>query len=104
MRRSSVDLPQPERPRMPRISFPRSSKVTPSSTTSSPPPGRGNERRRLLTERMGVSGMVGSSAYAEALLGMAIERPPEQPVEQHDKGAHDSDAEDNSRVVGFGGS
>src|SRR6267378_6430716 len=107
MMRSSVDLPDPERPSRPTISRERIVRSTFSSTSRSSPLPFGNDRqtprisRRLVClVRSSMSSPL--SAEAKATLSEGIERPPEQPVEERHQNAHDGDAENDPReVTGF---
>src|ERR1700751_1582736 len=85
MMRSSVDLPEPERPSRPTISPERIVRSTFSSTSKSSPLPFGKDRQTL---RMSISVddessmMVSGSAEAQAAFAEGVKRPPDQPVEQ----------------------
>src|SRR5579872_4845228 len=99
MSRSSVDLPEPERPSRPTISPGRSVNPTWSRTTSSSPSGFRKDLHTLLTmssgARLSVCGLAfidrGSrfdSTQAKLALGARIELAPEEPVHCHHDHAH----------------
>src|SRR5882672_6947389 len=107
MMRSSVDLPDPDRPSRPTISPERSVRSTFSSTSRSSPLPFGKDRQTPRISRR-LACLVRSSmssplsAEAKATLSEGIERPPEQPVEERHQNAHDGDAEnDPGEVTGF---
>src|SRR5262245_66472134 len=98
MMRSSVDLPEPERPSRPTISPSRKVSDTSSRTTSSAPEGWRKAWRMARTASSGVAVRtavvnMGQTflVEAQAALGEAIEPPPQQPVEQHDEERHRGD-------------
>src|SRR5207253_4439649 len=111
MSRSSVDLPQPERPRKPTISPGRSVRLTSSSTTSASPSAL---RKDLLTPRTsrsgarfraaavaftGVSSDVALSGDAELPLGARVQGAPEHAIQRHDEQAQHDRAEDAALEV-----
>src|ERR1051325_970515 len=106
MIRSSVDLPEPERPSRPTISQSFNVRFTPSRTSNSLPPGRGKERATSRTSKSVSLSIVASSAEPEFALGVPIERPPEQAVDDRDQETHHRDAKHDamkiSRRGGFG--
>src|SRR5579863_1151618 len=106
MMRSSVDLPDPERPSRPTISPERIVRSTFSSTRISSPLPFGNERQtprissRLVcfdVSSMGIS--LNTLSEAKTAFSESVERPPEQAVEQGDEDAHHDDAEHHAREV-----
>src|SRR6267378_6018925 len=107
MMRSSVDLPDPDRPSRPTISPERIVRSTFSSTSRSSPLPFGNDRQTPRISRRLVclvrSSMISPlSAEAKTTLSEGIERPPEQPVEERHQNTHDGDAENDPReVTGF---
>ena len=109
MMRSSVDLPDPERPSRPTISPEWIVRSTFSRTSSSSPLPFGNERQtprissRLASLASIEHGFSLRSAEAKTALSEGVERPPEQPVEQRHQNAHHGDAEHDAReIAGFG--
>src|SRR6185437_16354159 len=87
MIRSSVDLPDPERPSSPTISPAWMVRSTFSSTVRASPLPFGNERHTLLMSirlvLLGWSSMaVPSLSQTKTALAKRIERPPQQAVEQ----------------------
>src|SRR5258708_1895006 len=107
MMRSSVDLPDPERPSRPTISPEWIVKSTFSSTSRSSPLPFGNDRQTLrISSRLDClaysSMSFSGSPEAKAPLSEGIERSPEQSVEQRDEHTHDGNAENDPReVTGF---
>src|SRR5262249_22540802 len=95
IRRSSVDLPEPERPSSPTSSPSFSERSTLSSTTSGSPLGR---RKLLLaprTARICSPGMAALPYSVDAVLalGECIERAPEQSVQANHIDDHHHDPE-----------
>src|ERR1700676_673466 len=123
MMRSSVDLPEPERPSMPAISPSRSDRFTSSSTSSSPcvflKPRHTSLTRRISSPMRGGAGGVWTGGAVTAALeycialdsrvwlsiqpelgfGIRIHRTPQQPVEQRHEQGHHGDARDDLRIV-----
>src|SRR5205807_8544646 len=109
--RSSVDLPEPERPSSPTISPGRSVRLTFSSTRSSSPSGLRKDLQQPCTSSSGARLSAGAvtftvfsspedpSADAELALGARIQRPPEQPVQRDDEQAQHHDAEHGAPKV-----
>src|SRR5580658_5176437 len=106
IRRSSVDLPEPERPSSPTI-WPSSRRsCTPSSTARSPPSGLGNALHtpstwsravavRLMTEFI----RAGSSGQAKFTFGVIVQRAPEYPVDRDHEQTHRGDAENDAMKI-----
>src|SRR5665213_1546581 len=102
--RSSVDLPDPERPSSPTISPDWMVRSTFSSTSKSSPLPFGNDRQTpWISSRL--AGLVISSmrypwsAEPQTTLAEGIERPPEQAVEERHQNTHHGDAEHDPREV-----
>src|SRR6202034_4507624 len=94
--RSSVDLPDPERPSSPMICPSRSSRFIPSSTKSSSPSGFGNALRTWLHWSNGLLIMMCVlSGHPIFALGVVIQGPPEEPVDDHHEQAHHAHAEND---------
>src|SRR5580692_2377834 len=89
MRRSNVDLPEPDRPKRPTICPARNSRFMPSNTNSSAPSGFGNALRTSVHCRSGESFMtkipLGKAIFA---LGVVIQGTPEEPIDDDDEQAH----------------
>src|SRR5579862_5548473 len=104
--RSSVDLPEPERPSRLTISPSRRDRSTFSSTASSPPPGLGKAwQTDLACSRRGdvVLSMANPpSVETQATLRKHIEPPPEAAVEKNHEYGHHGNAQHDSRVVALG--
>src|SRR3984957_10178348 len=108
IRRSSVDLPEPERPSSPTI-WPSSRRsCTPSSTARLPPSGLGNALQTPSTCSSAVVVVVGlmtafisarSSGQAKFTLGVIVQRPPEYAVERDHEQTHRRDAEDDAMKI-----
>src|SRR6185312_1482985 len=103
IRRSSVDLPEPERPSSPTISPSRSDRLTSSRTLRAPPPGLRKDCRTARTSSKFVdstSAMAAiSSIKGQSALGEQIERSPQQPVAQDHEDGHHGDAEHDAAIV-----
>src|SRR5690242_17493920 len=100
MSRSSVDLPEPERPSSPTISPSRMRRSTPSSTRCSPPSALEKALRTPCTSRSGTAFMTSlPSAEPEAPLGVEVQRPPEESIDRHDEQTHRRDAEHDAMKI-----
>src|SRR5262249_9158878 len=104
MMRSNVDLPQPERPSSATISLSRRVRFTLSSTTWSAAPLGPYMWLRCSISTSGVvvaRTSIGTvqSVEPEATFGETIERPPQQPVDQHHEQRHHADAQHDARIV-----
>src|ERR1700740_2772757 len=108
MIRSSVDLPEPERPSRPTISPERMVRSTFSSTSRSSPLPLGKERQTPVISTSGLDlatssilispGPIGS-AEPQAPLAKCVQRTRQETVEQRDEDAHHRNAEHNAREV-----
>ena len=113
MMRSSVDLPQPERPSSATISSLAQRQVDVVEHEQVVAAALAIELAHVRRPRRAGDAASGrhvrvhgglSSIEAEAALGQAIERPPEQAVEGDDEDRHHGDAEHDARIVaGRGG-
>src|SRR5690349_21228450 len=99
--RSSVDLPEPERPNNPTISPSRTRRLTSFSTSSSLPSAFVNALRTLST-----SSSVQSCVFirvpsreAEPAFRVVVERPPQKAVDQHHEQTHGDDAEHDAMEI-----
>ena len=105
MIRSSVDLPEPERPSRPTISPLRSDEIDIGEDAHLARP-RAKPRLTPRTVRIGsparrvthrvYCGHCDFSIEAQPIFRIGIERPPQQAVEQGDEHRHDGDAERRS--------
>src|ERR1700743_1434507 len=87
--RNSVDLPEPDRPSKPTICPSRSSKFMPWSTNSSAPSGLAKDFRTSVHCNSGELLMRNpSSSQPVFAFGVVVQRPPEQPVDDHDEQTH----------------
>src|SRR3974390_3325827 len=100
MRRSSVDLPEPDLPKRPTICPSRSSRFMPSSTSSSAPSGLGNALRTSLHCNKGELFMpfvpLGHSILA---LGIELQGSPKEPIDHHDKQTHRADSQHDAMKI-----
>src|SRR5215471_1608892 len=100
MSRSSVDLPEPERPRSPTISPSLMRRLTPSSTSSSAPSAFEKDLRTPCTSRSGTAFMSSlPSSEAETPLSVEVERPPEESIDRNDEQTHRRDAEHDAMEI-----
>src|SRR5579859_3578658 len=112
MRRSRVDLPEPERPRRPTISPGRKARFTCSSTTSWSPSGLRKDLQIPCTPSRGARLSAGAVAFTavssdssalsadtELALGARVERPPEDAIQRHHEEAQDYRTEDHALEV-----
>src|SRR5579863_3503695 len=111
IRRNSVDLPDPERPRRPTIWPALSVRLTCSSTSSSPPSGLRNDLQTFSTASScavtssGAVFMDAPALSAQSILafGEIIQRPPERTVDGDHEQAHGRNAENDAMKVAGGG-
>src|ERR1700733_9372157 len=97
--RSKVDLPDPERPSSPTICPSRNSRFIPSSTSNSAPSGLGNALRTSVHCSNGelfMGNPLGQSIFA---LGVVIQGPPEEPVDDDHEQAHGADTQDDAMKI-----
>src|SRR5271155_5597030 len=87
IKRSKVDLPEPERPRRPTIWPSCSSRFMPSSTNSSPS-GLGKALRTSEHCSSGVLSMITSLGQPIFALSVVIQGPPKQAIDDHHEQAH----------------
>src|SRR5262245_28907523 len=99
MRRSSVDLPDPERPSSPTISPWATLSSMPSRTSNSDPSGLRKACRISCVSSKGMASMSSTSAKAIPSLGVVVERPPERTINHDNEQAHHRDAEHNAVEV-----
>src|SRR6185437_3948689 len=105
IRRNSVDLPEPDRPSKPTIWPSRNSRFMPSSTSSSAPSGFGKDLPTSVHCSRGevfIPEILRSSEPIFAL-GVVIQGPPEQPVDDHDEQAHGADSQHDAVKISGGG-
>ena len=100
--RSKVDLPEPERPRRPRISPARIDMSMPSRTVSSAPSRFANA---MLTFRRSIMALASSakvrphSIEPRSAFRVGVERPPQQAVGGNHEHRHDRDAKSDPRII-----
>src|ERR1700722_841557 len=111
IRRSSVDLPDPERPKRPTICPAFNVRLTCSSTSSSPPSGLRKDLQTFSTASncaVTSSGAVfmrapARSAQSVFAFGVIIQRPPERTIDGDHEQAHGRDAQNDAMKVAGGG-
>src|SRR6516225_10276902 len=100
--RSNVDLPEPERPRRPRISPSGSVASISASTGKSSPDAFANAMQTFRISMIGcVAGaaMPAQSIEPRAALGEGIKRSPQQSIHRDDEQRHDGNPESDPRIV-----
>src|SRR5882672_11993205 len=99
MRRSSVDLPDPERPSSPTISPSATPSSMPSSTSNSDPSALGKAFRTAWVSSKATAFISSTSAKTIPAFGVTVERPPERTIKRDHEQAHHRDAEHDAAEI-----